>query len=118
MLRILFLSALLLLSVYSFAQDDPVKTDAEIQADSLLNNFFNNKEGDPRFVEGIDSARLEQAENDYMENFLKLERDPQKELLHKRILQGIIGVALLTILFIGFRRRNRHNKGDRGLSRN
>jgi hypothetical protein len=118
MLKTLILTASVLLSVCLYAQEEPVKTDAEIQADSLLNNFFNNMEGDPRFIEGIDSARLEKAENDYMDDFLQLERDPEKELLHKRILQVTIGLALLTILFIGFRRRNRQNKGDRGLSRN
>lgn len=75
-------------------------------------------EGDPRFIEGIDSARLEEAENDYMNDFLNLERDPKKELLHKRILQVILGLALTTILFIGLRSRNRQNRSDRGASRN
>jgi len=118
MLKILILSASLLLCNCSFAQEEPEKTDSERQADSLLDKFFKEKEEDPRFTEGIDSARLEQADNDHMDDFLELERDPKRELLHKRTLQVIIGIALLTIFFIGFRRRTRQNRSDKGSSRN
>jgi len=106
-----------LISISTFSQEDALQTDAERQADSIMRSFINEKGTDPRFVEGIDSARLEQAENDYMDNFLKLERDPKKELLHKRILQGVIGVALLSGLFIVFRRKKRKFRGDGHSSR-
>jgi hypothetical protein len=112
MLKTLILTASLLLYNCSFAQDEP-KTDSERQADSLLNKFFNEREGDPRFIEGIDSARLEQADKDHMDDFLKMERDPQREKINKIILQVIIGLALASIFFIGFRGKSRQNRGDR-----
>jgi hypothetical protein len=117
MLKILILSASLLLCNCSFAQDEP-KTDSERQADSLLNKFFNDQEGDPRFTEGIDSARLEKADNDHMDDFLELERDLQKERVHKITLQVIIGLAMVSILFIVFRSNRRKNRRDRYLPRN
>ena len=97
----------LVISTATYGQNDIGQTDAERQADSLLRNFLNEKGTDPRFEEGVDTARLRQAEDDYMKNFLKLERDPKKELLHKRVLQISIGLTLLTGLFIIYRRRRK-----------
>jgi hypothetical protein len=114
MSRYLLLSGLvLLLSLESFPQDDAQQSDAERKADSILNEFFKNKDNNPGTEYGIDSAKLEQAESKYMDSFLKMERDEKKERLHKRILQVSIGLALLAILFIGFRRRRVINQDNR-----
>jgi len=110
---LLLLGLLLSLSLLSFPQDDTQPTDADRKADSILNEFFKNRDINPGSENNIDSARLEQAESKYMDSFLQLERDRKKELLHKRILQIIIGLALLSVLFIGFRRRGVFNRDNR-----
>jgi hypothetical protein len=102
----------LILSTPAYCQDGDVKPDAERQADSILQKFLNEGGSDPRFVEGIDSARLEEAESDYMDNFIKLQRDPKKELLWKRLLQGFIGLVLLISLIVLLRKKNRKYRGD------
>jgi hypothetical protein len=107
----------LILSTPAYCQDDAVKPDVERQADSILKQFFNESGADPRFEEGIDSARLEEAENDYMANFIKLQRDPKKELLRKRLLQGFIGLVLLIGLIVVLRKKNRKYRGDNYSSR-
>ena len=109
----LLLSLLLLTSLHSFPQDDGPETDADRKADSILNEFFKNKDVTPGSEYGIDSLRLEQAESKYMDNFLKIERDKEKELLYKRMLQITMGLALLLILFIGFRRSRMVKRDNR-----
>ena len=111
--HLLLLSLLSLLSLASFPQDDASQTDADRKADSILNEFFKNRDANPASENGIDSAKLEQAESKYMDSFLKMERDPKKELLHKRILQFTIGAALLAIFFIGARRGRLLNRDNR-----
>ena len=116
MLKHLLLLSLLLSYLSSYPQDEP-PTEADRKADSILNEFFRNQNVNPESGDGIDSSRMEQAESKYMDNFLGMERDPKKELIHKRILQITIGVALLTVFLIGFRKRRRLNNRDRHPSR-
>lgn len=105
MSRYLLLPVLLLfLSIPGYPQDDAEQTDADKQADSILNEYFKSGDANALTKEGIDSAKLEQAESKYMDNFLRMERDEKKELLQKRILQVTIGLVFLAVLFMGVRR--------------
>lgn len=89
------------------SQDNAGNSNAERQADSILKRFLNEGGSDPRFEDETDTARLRQAEEDYMNNFLKLERNPKKELQQKRILQVLIGLILLIGFFTVLRKRRR-----------
>jgi hypothetical protein len=111
--HLLLLNLLLLLSLKSFPQDDAPPSEADRKADSILDEFFKRRDNNPSAEYGVDSAKLEEAESKYMDNFLQMERDQKKELLHKRILQVSIGLALLAILMIGFGRRRVINRDNR-----
>ena len=114
--RLLLSCLLLLLSLLTFPQGDAPQTDADRKADSILDEFFKNRDVNAMTEEGIDSVKLEQADSKYMDAFLQMERDREKELLHKRILQVTIGLAFLSMLFIGIRRsrvRRRDNRSPR-----
>lgn len=114
MSRYLFLPILLLfLSLPGYPQDDAEQTDADKQADSILNEYFKKGDANALTNEGIDSTKLEQAESKYMDNFLRMERDEKKELLQKRILQFTIGLAFLAVLFISFGRKRMVRRDDR-----
>jgi hypothetical protein len=105
MYKHLLLIGFLLLSLLSFPQDDVPPSDADRQADSILNEFFQNRDNNSLTEQGIDSAKLEEAEERYMDNFLRWERDEKKEKLYKRILQVVIGLLFLIVLFIVLRRK-------------
>jgi hypothetical protein len=103
----------LLFTLTSYPQADTLPGDAERQADSILDQFFKDRNVNPESEYGVDSAKLEDAESKYMDNFLQMERDKDKERLHKRILQVAIGLALLMTLFLGFRRKRLIRRDNR-----
>ena len=105
MYRHLILSLLLLLSLQGFPQDDVPTSEADRKADSILNEFFQNRDDNALTEQGIDSAKLEEAEERYLDNFLGWERDEKKEKVYKRILQVVIGLLFLIVLFIVSRRK-------------
>ena len=92
-------------SLPCFPQDEPAPSDADRQADSILKDYFQYRDINPENVPGIDSARLEEAEEEFMKDYLKLERHAGREKVQKRILQVTIGLFFLIALIIGLRRR-------------
>ncbi len=90
-----FLILFLLCSVNLNAQDNEIKTEAEKSADSILNQFKNSEDKNFEAEPKEEQEKLIAAEEKYMDEFLKVERDNATSKRFKTYLQFFIGVAFL-----------------------
>jgi hypothetical protein len=105
MLKNFFFVVFLLCFSDVFAQDESLKTEAQKKADSIFLNYIRERNATPATDETVDTNLLEQAEREYMDRFVGFQKDSEKELVHKRIIQITLGLALSVILIMGFRKR-------------
>ncbi len=104
-----FLILLLLSSFHLYAQDDEIKTEAEKTADSILNQFKNSDEKNFEAESKEEQEKLIAAEEKYMDEFLKLERDEASSKKFKTYLQLFIGLVFLFIFIIVIKNGRKKN---------
>lgn len=90
-----FLILFLLYSVHLNAQENEIKKEAEKSADSILNQFKDSEEKIFEAEPKEEQEKLIAAEEKYMDEFLKVERDNVYSRKFKTYLQIFIGVVFL-----------------------